>query len=142
RALARPAAKPCASRRRLREASLVLLFGVPVGGVEERRTLARREAPSWSDFAQLSERSGRRPRSEFCASAKVRAPQSSPRSGPTPSGSPFLGSFFWRDKRRNSPAGARPGLPPHSAALTIKHKSAGLLRKALRYLSANGVVCE
>src|SRR5690606_1163173 len=81
------------------------------------------QAPSLSDFAQLSERSGRRPRSEFCASAKVRAPQSSPRSGPTPSGSPFLGSFFWRNKRRNSPAGARPGLVPHSTALTIKHKS-------------------
>jgi hypothetical protein len=58
----------------------------------------------------LSERSARRARSELGAAPQDRAPQSSPAFGRTATvGSPFLGYFFWRSKRSNSPAGARPG---------------------------------
>jgi hypothetical protein len=86
---------------------------------------------SKTDFVQLSERSGRRPRSEFCTTPQARAPQSSPSLGRTADrgrllASPnlrFLAYFFWRSKRSDSPDGAnsRLGLardkpPPASSA--------------------------
>ena len=68
-----------------------LLLG-PVGGVEERRGLGpRAQHASSTDFARLSERSGRRPRSEFCA--RPQTPSTAEQSGPSRTasvGSPFL----------------------------------------------------
>ena len=64
---------------------------------------------------RLFERSERSERSEFGAGPEHRAPQSSPApAGPPPSGSPFLGYFFWRSKRSNSPAGANSRQQPHA----------------------------
>ena len=73
----------------------------PVGGVEERRTLARREAPSLTDFAQLSERSG--PQGRVASSA--RAPKSEHRRAvrckrTAEVGVPFFGSTFLGKQER------------------------------------------
>jgi hypothetical protein len=55
----------------------LLILG-PLRAVEQRRALQQRaKHASSSDFAQLFERSEQRERSEFCASCKSRAAQSS-----------------------------------------------------------------
>jgi len=60
------------------EACLVLVF--PFGRAEQHRALrGARQRASTSDFGRLFERSGRRPRSEFCPTRKDRAAQGSPR---------------------------------------------------------------
>ena len=65
---------------------------------------------------------------------KDRASQRTPRSARgDASGSPLLGHFFWRDRRSDSPAGARPGLPQQRTPLRSSNRAA----RTLRYLSAN-----
>jgi galactokinase len=55
-----------------------LLILEPLRAVEQRRALQQRaQHASWSDFAQLFERSEQRERIEFCASCNDQAAQSS-----------------------------------------------------------------
>ena len=64
---------------------------------------------------RLSERRERSEHSEF--GARPQTPSTAEQSalgGPPPSGSPFLGYFFWRSKRSNSPAGATSRQQPHA----------------------------
>jgi hypothetical protein len=60
-----------------------------------------RSAPQKLTSRSLSERSGQRPRSEFCASPPNRAPQRTPGKarGAAP-GSPFFAPFLWRLQRK------------------------------------------
>ncbi len=127
----RCAASRIASRRRRREAQ-----GFAAGRDSAPRGLTSRDCLSAAPAGRVA---------SFARGCEARASQRTPRAARGDgSGSPSLGYFSWRDKRSNSPAGARPGfsqLRPQSQ--TVKpdcaHAStSGLVARALRYLSANG----
>jgi len=84
----------------------------PLWPCREAQGLERAHAPqdacaSWSCLLRLSERSERSERSEFRSTAPgtsiAGCPQRS--EGSRPAGSPFFGSFLWRDKERDCAAG-------------------------------------
>ena len=79
------------------------------GGAGGRARSAHQRLTSRSLF----ERSGCKPRSEFCASPPDRAPQRTPGEarGAAP-GSPFFAYFLWRSKESRSAVGPRPDTSP------------------------------
>jgi len=112
----------------------VLLLG-PVGGVEERRGLGpRAQHASSSDFARLSERSGRRPRSEF--GARPQTPSTAEQSAlgrPPPSGPPFFGDFLSGKRKKVT---ALSGAFPDAASRSEKNQRQS--EQGLRYPTPNG----
>jgi len=127
----------CEARRRqgkFAQQTTVLLLG-PVGGVEEHRGLGpRAQHASSTDFARLSERSGRRPRSEF--GARPQTPSTAEQSAlgrPPPSGPPFFGDFLsGKRKKVTALSGALPDAASRSEQTPRKS------RTRLRCLSPNG----
>ncbi len=115
----RCAASRIASRRRRREAQ-----GFAAGRDSAPRDLTSRDCPSAAPAGRVA---------SFARGCKGRASQRTPRAARGDgSGSPSLGYFSWRDKRSNSPAGARPGssqLRPH---FNQPNRTARALRQAQR----------
>jgi hypothetical protein len=74
-----------------------------------------RQRASTTDFGRLSERSGRRPRSEFCPTRKDRAAQGSPRTARAESaGSLSFPPFFVDTKKGGRLPGRNPGAASRS----------------------------
>jgi len=142
--LSRPAAKPCAARRLRRgpksnTSPASRAFPPRLASPRRERSdapwsrcEARRIAPpsdelssaglcgsartraSITDFGQLSERSGRRPRSEFCPTRKDRAAQGSPRFARAESAGSLLCLLSCRHKKVGRPPGRIPGAASRS----------------------------
>jgi hypothetical protein len=94
-----------------------------------------RKRASTTDFGRLLERSGRRPRSEFCPTRKDRAAQGSPRTARAESaGSLSLVPFFVDTKKGTRLPGRNPGAASRSEQDSPR-ESATRLRSAKRTLS-------
>ena len=122
-AFGRCAASRVSSRRRRREAQ-----GFAAGRVSAPPLLTSRGCLSAAPAGRVA---------SSARGCKDRASQRTPRAARGDvSGSPLLGHFFWRDRRSDSPAGARPGLPQQRAELrsTNREQPARFDR-----LSANGI---
>jgi hypothetical protein len=93
-----------------------------------------RQRASTTDFGQLLERSGRRPRSEFCPTRKDRAAQGSPRNARAESAGSFLCLLSCRHKKVGRPPGRIPGAASRSEQ-EHQRESGARLRYAERTLS-------
>jgi hypothetical protein len=113
-----------------------LVFSSPFGRAEQHRALRERaQRASTTNFGRLCERSGRRPRSEFCPTRKDRAAQGSPRSARAESAGVASLPPFLSIQERGSAAG------PNSRRGLTQCTRPPKKRTRLRYLSPNGSWC-
>jgi len=94
------------------EARRVWCSSPPFGRAEQRRALrGAHERASTSDFGRLFERSGRRPRSEFCPTRNDRAAQGSPCAARAEEAGVVFCPSFCRYKKRVACRGETPARP-------------------------------
>ena len=119
------------------EATTVLLLG-PLGASRSTGVWGRvRKHASSTDFARLSERIGRRPRSEFCARSQTPSTAEQSALGrPPPSGRLFFGDFLLAKQKKVT---ALSGAHPDSASRSEQPPRQG--GAGLRYLSLSGLWC-